>query len=678
MSKIRPIAFSVLFALLAALLWPVEAKKISIDSFAMFQKGQFNATLLDHLGRLQIGPATTTLTGPTKEFYLSLDVSDTGEILLGCGHGAEVFRMARNGEKPVSIFKSEEPDVHAVLLHKSGVAIVATAPMGKVYSINAKGESTVLFDPTERYIWDILEDQDGSIIVAVGGSGGVYRVTMGGKVSKLFDTEDAHITTLHRAPNNLIYAGSGEKGIVYIIDQNKTRVLYDSIYKEIRGITSDSRSHIYFAAAHYDNEKGKATDTELPLPKTAAKGSGSQGQRSVVYQFLPNGNIEEIFTLKDESIHDIAYDQENQQLLVATGNSGRVFSVKPNGEFAIRTESSAAQVYRICTKGPGVTMITNNSAGILVLDDVSSSSGTYVSDLFDLGIQSRIGRLYWQDQKPQGASVSVTVRAGNSEKPDGTWTDWLPPFLQGTGAATKLSGYRFVQFKVILTAAGSGKTPYLEQIKLYYLQNNLSPRLTGVDVTVRSSGPEDLPLKGNTAPPLIREPAPRELIVSWSCQDPNEDPLTYSLLLRPAGSDQWFPFKSKLTQKSHTIPLGLFQDGLYQIKVIASDEAANPANLARTSETVSTLFTIDSTPPDITRFQTGDPIRFTVEDSTSAIKHTQYSWNGETWFPLFPDDAINDSTVETYTIQATTSSRLLFIRIEDECGNSKVFQKDIK
>lgn len=678
MSKIRPLAFPVTFALLAALLWPVEAKKISIDSFTQLQKGQFSSTMLDHLGRIQIGPGSTPIAGPAKEYYLALDISDSGEILLGCGHGAEVFRIGKKGDSPVSIFKSEEPDIHAVLLHKSGDAIVATGPMGKLYRIDSKGESTVLFDPTERYIWDIIEDKDGSIIVAVGGNGGVYRVTLAGKVTKLFDTEDPHITTLHLSANSLLYAGSGEKGIVYVIDQNKTRVLYDSDYKEIRGITSDNRSQVFFAASHFDEDTDKTTQSDrIPL-KPSIKGTNSQGIRSVVYQYLANGNIEEIFSLKDETIHDIAYDQESQQLLVATGNSGRVYAIQPNGEYAIRFESTAAQVYRIGTKGPGVTIITNNSAGIVSFDDISSNGGTYSSDIFDLGIQSRIGKLYWQEQKPQGSQITVSVRAGNSSKPDATWTAWLPPFLQGTGAETNLSGYRFVQFKVSLTATSGGKTPYLENLSLYYLQNNLSPRLTMVNVLSRPVISKDEPTPKNSEEKILfTPPGVREQVVVWSCQDPNDDPLSYSLLLRPAGSDHWFPFKTDLTQRTATIPQGLFQDGRYQIKVIASDESSNPSSRAKTSEMISSFFTIDSTPPLITQFSPGATIRFKVTDTTSAIKRIQYSWNGEAWFPLYPDDAVNDSVTEAYSVANKASAGIIFIHVEDEIGNSKVFQKDL-
>lgn len=679
MPSIHRLYTPVLLALLAIRIGAVEVKKITVHSFDLFEKGSFSSALLDHQGRLRIGPGSSRINGPAKEFYLCFDISEQGDILLGCGHGAEVFKITPQSDKPVSIYKGEEPDVHAVLQHSSGAVIAATGPNGKLISIDAKGNSTVLFDPKERFIWDMVEDQDGSLLVSVGGNGGVYRVSLSGQVSKLFETEDPHITTLHLSQDKILYAGSGERGIVYIITKNKTKVLYDSVYKEIRGITSDNKANVYFAATYYDEEANKRSDSDPNLIKTTAKGTPVTGLRSVVYQHQANGNTEEIFSLKNETIFDIDFDLKSQTLLVATGNSGRVFQVKPNGEYAIVYESDAAQVFRVSTKGPGSTMITNNSAGIVRINDNDSNSGSYVSDIFDLSIQSSIGRLYWQDYKPDDAQVAVSIRAGNSSKPDNTWTEWLPPFLDSRGAATNLSAYRFVQFKVNLKAASNGKEPFLEQLHFYYLQNNLSPRLSSVQVFSRGSKKDDLSAKPEEKNPGNNSIAPKDLVVTWSCQDPNDDPLDYTLLLSPLQSDKWFPFKSDLKQNMAIIPSGLFQDGLYQIKVIASDAPTNPQNLAKSSEIVSTAFTIDSTPPAIAQFSiVNNKINFSVQDSTSAIKHVQYSWNGEKWFPLFPTDQVSDSASESYSLSVQNAAKILFIRAEDEFGNGKVHQKDIK
>ncbi len=680
MSKLRIFSALAILSIVSSSLAAVEVKKIIIDSFDLFQKGAFSSTRLDQQGRLNIGPGSSFITGPAREYYLCFDINEQGDILLGCGHGAEVFRIGNQDKKPISIFKSEEPDVHAVLQHKSGSVIVATGPSGKLYSLDSKGNSTILFDPKERFIWNMLEDQDGSIIVAVGGSGAVYRVTLSGKASKLFETDDPHITTLHLSPDNILYAGSGERGIIYTITGKKTKVLYDSGYKEIRGITSDNKGNVYFAATHFADETRKQRETEPGQVKSTSKGAPSPGLRSVVFIHRTNGNIEEIFSLRNETIYDLDFDLKAQHLLVATGNSGRVFEVRPNGEYAIVFESEAAQVYRVSTKGPGATMLTNNSAGIVRLNDTINSSGTYTSDIFDLSIQSHIGKLYWQDYKPENAQVAVSVRAGNVGKPDNTWTEWLPPFLSGDGSATNLSGYRFVQFNVNLKSSSSGKEPFLEQLALYYLQNNLTPRLTSVQISPRFMKKEEPAAKPEEKKlPDSKAVNPRDLIVTWTSQDPNNDPLSFDLMLNPVNSSKWFPFKTDLKQNSAVIPSGLYQDGRYRIKIIASDAPGNPPNMAKSAELVSTPFIIDSTPPDITQFTAeGNQIRFTIQDSTSVIRLVQFSWDGETWFPLFPDDLISDSGIESYSIKATSAKKILFIRAEDEFGNGKVYQKDIK
>ena len=680
MSSIRILSVSILLVLLHTGTAAVEVKKITLESFSLFQKGSFNSALLDHQGKLRIGPGSQRIEGPVKEYYLCFDIDEQGDLLLGCGHGAEIFRISHLDKKPVSLFRADEPDIHAVLQHSSGAVIAATGPNGKLYSIDEKGNSTVLLDPKERFIWDAIEDQDGSVIVAVGGNGGVYRVTLSGKATRIFETDDPHITTLHLSADNILYAGSGESGIVYTITRNKTRVLYDSVYKEIRGITSDQKANVYFAASHYSEESDKKNGKEPEPIKSAGKGDPIPGLRSVIYKYMPNGGIEEIFSLNNETIFDIDFDSKTQQLYAASGNSGRVFRIQPTGEFAIVYESDAAQVYRLRTKGPGITMITDNSAGIVRLNDSNSSSGSYVSDVFDLTIQSDIGKLYWQDYRPEGAQVAVTIRAGNSSKPDKTWTEWLPPLLSGDGVPTNLSAYRFVQFKVSLNASSSGREPFLDRLYFYYLQNNLTPRLSSVQIAYRSikkpeppSKPEESKLEGNI------KTGPKDLVVTWSCQDPNDDPLLYSILLSPAHGDRWFTFRSNLRQNMTVIPRDLFQDGQYQLKVVASDALTNPLGLARKSEIVSSTFTIDSTPPEITQFNSAkNQITFTANDSTSAIRMVQYSWEGEDWLPVFPDDLIGDSRTETFSVRPEASAKMIFIRVEDEQGNGKVFQKGLK
>ena len=95
---------------------------------------------------------------------------------------------------------------------------------------------------------------------------------------------------------------------------------------------------------------------------------------------------------------------------------------------------------------------------------------------------------------------------------------------------------------------------------------------------------------------------------------------------------------------------------------------------------VSTQFIIDSTAPVISNFSiVNNMINFNVEDKTSIIANVLYSFDGKEWYPVFPNDLINDSKSEkfSFTLKKASSNKILFIKVVDEFNNYKVFQKEI-
>ena len=78
--------------------------------------------------------------------------------------------------------------------------------------------------------------------------------------------------------------------------------------------------------------------------------------------------------------------------------------------------------------GKGYFLVANNTAGITQVENGLNASGTYFSEIFDARIQSRFGRLTWNADLGKQSTVSFSVRLGNSDNPDKSWTSWSAPF----------------------------------------------------------------------------------------------------------------------------------------------------------------------------------------------------------------------------------------------------------
>ncbi len=112
----KALVFIVALALVAGL-EAVSVKQIEKKELADFQKGSFINVSIDNTGRLFLGPKLKTIPGPAEEFYLAATTAKNGDLYLGTGHNASVYRIDRNGKSEM-IFKGEQLDVYALLVSR--------------------------------------------------------------------------------------------------------------------------------------------------------------------------------------------------------------------------------------------------------------------------------------------------------------------------------------------------------------------------------------------------------------------------------------------------------------------------------------------------------------------------------------------------------------------------------
>jgi hypothetical protein len=675
-------------------LFPVEVKKKEINTFSAFQKGTFSGTALDSKGNLFIGPKIKELTGPEREYYLGLAVDKSGGIYVGTGHRASVYKV--NAAAPIAAVDSEsnaaaeiaqlnELDVYALLVRDNGDIFAGTSPDGKLYKISNKGKEktvTEFFNPEEKFIWDIKEDLAGNIILATGNAGGVFRINKEGSSTRIFTSEDTHIVSLFISKSGAILAGSGDRGILYKIDKTKAKVLFDSPFEEIRGICEDKDGNIFFTGSRGIKKQNILNDVEVETfldtkRKKREKEEIIPIEKSIVYIYHPDGVVERLWGSETEYIYSACYDEKNNKLLIGTGNSGRVYSIDKEGGFSIIYESESAQVFKIAAMSGGFTLISNNAATVTRIEDALNSSGTYYSEVYDLGIQSKLGKIYWDAETGVNTNVSLYVRTGNSNVPDETWSKWSAPFTDSENSNISISGIRYFQVKTTLNSTNISTSPRLNNYKVYYVQSNLKPEIKKIDI-LKSQENSVKPSAAKDAAPAKRDE--NILTVQWSASDPNKDKLKYNVYLKKAPDRNWILLKEDITVPRTELDTRLFEDGKYLLKVYADDSLSNPPTMAKSAELISFPFLIDSTAPEISDFVVqGGHVTFTVNDRTSLVTGAFYSYDGKLWFPVFPVDLIADSRTESYDFSLTDKENNMhvFIKVIDEFNNNKVFQKEL-
>jgi hypothetical protein len=234
----------------AVLVLPVFASTTAtweMSSYADFLKGRMTGLSLSRDGRLMLAPRLETLLSSDQQEIWTIAAAPNGTVYAGTGHRGRVYEVDSKGHSSV-IWTAGEPEIFALAVDSKGRLFAGTSPDGKVYQV-ANGKATEFFAPGARYIWALAFGPDGALFVATGNPGRIYRVTPDGKGSLYYDSGQGHITCLAFDREGRVLAGSEPNGILYrIAGAGKAFVLYDANLPEIRGIAAAQDGTIYVAA----------------------------------------------------------------------------------------------------------------------------------------------------------------------------------------------------------------------------------------------------------------------------------------------------------------------------------------------------------------------------------------------------------------------------------------------
>ena len=221
-----------------------------------------------------------------------------------------------------------------------------------------------------------------------------------------------------------------------------------------------------------------------------------------------------------------------------------------------------------------------------------------------------------------------------------------------------------------------------------YLSPNLPPQIKAVKVTLGSkSAPpaadaqqQSQSGEANPAPPPpATPPVPSHVqTISWDASDPNNDPLVFAVYERPATAGPWVLLKDKLKDPTYEWDTRGVADGRYEVKVVASDEAANPVGQGKTANRVSDPVLVDNTPPvigDVRTTVTGTSVTVTLRavDAAGTVAAVDYAVDSAgDWQAATPSDTMFDSPSAAATLTAgglTPGAHTIAVRVTDARGN---------
>jgi hypothetical protein len=698
-----------------------------VTTQADFLEGDGEAIAIDADGRVTLGPALSPLSDPDAP-ALWRAVAHAGFLFVGSGVDGKVFRVGPDGKAEV-FFDADELQVHALAAGPGRDLYVGTSPDGKIYRVDPQGKGTVVFDPEEKYIWALQPMPDGGVLVATGEPGSVHRVAPDGKTTQIYRAKASHVTCLLPEPSGTVLAGTDSPGQVLRLDaRGKAFVLLDTVLHEIRALVPHPDGGVLVAAM--TGRSAAEPRTSLPAPAGEPQPTGAapvptvttevvitaigdtatatpaaraaeakRETKGAVFRIAPDGLWEEIWSSDDDVPYDV--DADKDAVLLVTGPKGKVFRL-PKGapRVALVARVPAMQVTDIARGPDGERwLVTANPGRVFRLSARPAARGTYESDVLDATTTASWGSLRWNANTPAGTSIEFQTRSGNSDRPDETWSDWSEPLRAPAGSAISSPKARYLQWRATL-AGPPGVSPVLTSVIAAYLPRNVRPRITSITVhppgTVflrpYSSGEFEIAgfdagtsdgknltaiaaaAPAQTQPALGRRSAQKGLqTFVWKAEDANDDKLQYDVFYRRDGDTQWKPLRSGLWDALLTWDTTFVPDGVYAIRVVASDAPANDAARAMTGEAESVSFLVDNTAPGIDvepASTTAGRLRFTVQDATSPILRVEYSFDSQRWQTLFPSDGLNDSRREQYDVQLEgPPGREVTIRAFDALNN---------
>ena len=716
-----------------ASLWTVtvagaaEVKIFRTDSQEAILGGTLEGLSVDPVGGVELARRLERVATMSEPFVFSAAAHPEGWVV-GTGNSGKVLLVSRSGEVS-ELTTAAEPEIFAVWADEDGAVFAGSSPNGKVYRV-ADGESEVVFDSEDSYIWDLERDARGRLLVATGLPGRLHRIDRAGQAEVLYESRDSHVRSIAVMPGGDILLGTAGEGLVVRIDASgEVTTLHDAVHPEVvavvpgadgvayAAVLASEASFVDLSSTHGETAKeagGEASsDATVSVEVQSAETVGSRspsfsGPRSLILEITPAGKVEELLSLQSETVHSLLF--QDGELWIGTGQDGKL--LRWAQQRLIQESTLEERQIAALVSGPaGVAAITTNASALYRLDSRSEEAGTYTSSVLDSAEVADFGAFLWRGNLPRGANVKLMFRSGISATPDATWTSWIAgdparctDCENGMGggqevALGSLAPGRYVQWRARLER-GADNGPRLEGAELTYRQENLRPKIEkfealdpGEILVPSSFNPQnqtfepwspnregifttlrlDAPKNGDGRLKSLWKKGYRTL--QWSAKDGNKDSLVYRLELRMEGSKgDWLPMVEEIEETYYSFDSTVLPDGIYRFRLTASDEPGRLPDEVLTADKLSETVIVDHTPPTlVSRQRRGGTIEVELSDDSSPMRSAALSIDVRDWRQVRAVDGLLDGRRETLQIDVPDDARVVLLRVSDAAHNVVTF-----
>ena len=724
--------------LAAASLFAGETHIWTTGEYADFQKGIAHDVSLRSDGLVTLAPRLHELYDTSMPYLWAVAQDSKGNVYAGGGTNAKLFRIPPDGKGKL-LAEFETLAVQAVAVDSKDRVYAGTSPDGKVYRIGANGKSEVFFDPKAKYIWALAFDSAGNLYVATGDQGEIFQVAPDGKSRVFFKTDEAHVRSMAFDGSGNLIVGTDPGGLVLRVSPaGEGFVLYQMPKTEVTAVAVARDGSIYAAAVGGKKPGSAPSSAPAPIPVQTvnvtvnspgaaapaaparpaapppASLSGASGVSggSEVYRIEPNGNPERVWSNTQDVVYAIAFDAQGRAILGA-GNRGGVYRIESPTSYTSLLNVAATQVTGFYTGKDGrLLAVTGNVGRVYEVGPGTEREGTLESDVFDAGMYTLWGRLSFETTL-NGGQIAIATRSGNLDQPQKNWSPWSAPIDNPKGSRIGSPAARFVQWKATLTAAADGRSPELESVDVAYLPKNVAPRLEQIEITPanykfptpsapappgsqpqslnlpplgsRSSGNSMVSAESSTTSTPTMQFAKGYIGARWIANDPNGDPMVYTVEIRGTKETEWKLLKARVNEKYISWDSTAFPDGEYRLRVTASDDPGNPPAEALNVRLVSDPFLIDNTPPQITGLtavRSGNQVqvRWHAVDALNDVAKAEYSLDGGEWTVAAPVTKLSDSPALDYelTLEAGPGEHTIAVRVADDYDNQAAEKAVVK
>jgi len=642
----------------------VGTRRFVLEQGSDFKGGDLAGVAIDSSGRVRAGFELGHVTLDQAPVIWCALARDDKSILLGTGQEGKLLEY--RGDHVVATHETGGLVVTSIVEAWAGTVIVASLPQGKLWRFERGKLSLFVQLKDIEHVWQLAFDKkNGALYAATGPDGKLLRIERDGRFSVVFDAPEPHLISLGLLPDGAVAVGSSEKAKLYRVDgPNRVSTLYDFGRTEVRAIAVSATGDIY-AIANDIKTTGAATSARTGTSEGVTIPSSSKLKgRGILLRIAKNG-VPEVL-LEDDSEHftSLGLDKDGQPN-VGTGVEGRLYTVNAQRQSVLVADLEARQITALALTGAAPALLSSDPAAVHAIEGRGGKQSIWTSKVLDAGLRASFGRIDWEST----GSLELMTRSGNTKEPDDTWSAWSAA-LRAPGRQTSPAA-RFVQVRA---RWGLDSNAVLTRVEIPFVTDNQRAVVTRIDVGSEHSVGDGMVASGG---PVTGRNNP-ELSLDWNVDNPDKDTLRYRVYYRLAGATVWYdmlPQDEILTKTSYKWDTSALPEGRYRIKVVASDEPANPPDRVTRHEFESGVVIIDNTPPTLVDLElVGKRLRGRAIDGVGPIQRIEVSVAGTNeWVPIAPLDSIFDEAAEGFDVSLSdwlpAGRRILAVRAYDAANN---------